>query len=78
MQILNNRSGRHSVTEGGLTRPGVPLPRDGERPVAYADRIGEWYAALKSDRHRKDHGLFLTPVPAADFMGRRIRGGRAL
>ena len=72
MQNLNNSSGRLSVTEGGLVCQEVPLPGHGERPVAYADRIGEWYAALKSDQHRKDHGLFLTPIPAADFMGQRI------
>jgi len=47
----------------------------GERPTVYADRVGEWYAARKSDRHRKEHGLFLTPVPVADFMARQIRGG---
>ena len=45
---------------------------DGERPAAYADRVGEWYTAKRSDRQRRDHGLFLTPVPAADFMARRI------
>ena len=28
----------------------VPAPRKGERPAVYADRIGEWYAASKSDR----------------------------
>ena len=72
MQNLNNSSGRLSVTAGGHSCQGIPLPRDGERPVAYSDRIGEWYAALRSDRQRKDHGLFLTPVPAADFMGQRI------
>ena len=56
------------------TRPchGMPGPRKGERPTAYADRIGEWYAARRSDRHRKDYGLFLTPVPAADFMAGQI------
>ena len=47
--------------------------------MVYADRIGEWYAASKSDRHRKEHGLFLTPVPVADFMADRIKaGGRKL
>ena len=50
----------------------MPGPRKGERPTVYADRIGEWYAARRSDRHRKDHGLFLTPVAAADFMAGRI------
>ena len=57
----------------------LPAPGEGERPAVYADRIGEWYAARKSDRHRKEHGLFLTPVPVADFMAGRIRaGGRKL
>ncbi len=51
---------------------GMPLPRSGERPVAYADRVGEWYVSRKSTRHRKDHGLYLTPVPVADFMAARI------
>ena len=54
----------------------VPAPREGERPAVYADRIGEWYAASKSDRHRKEHGLFLTPVPVAEFMAGRIKAGR--
>ena len=54
----------------------VPAPRKGERPAVYADRIGEWYAASKSDQHRKEHGLFLTPVPVAEFMAGRIRAGR--
>ena len=51
----------------------MPAPGEGERPAVYADRVGEWYAARKSDRHRKEHGLFLTPVGAADFMAGRIR-----
>lgn len=58
----------------------MPIPHDGERPTAYADRLGEWYASQQSDRHRKEHGLFLTPIQAADFMAgsfearkRRIR-----
>ena len=57
----------------------VPAPREGERPAVYADRVGEWYAASKSDRHRKEHGLFLTPVPVAEFMAGWIKaGGRKL
>ncbi len=51
---------------------GMPNPQEGERPTVYADRVGEWYAARRSDRQRKDHGLFLTPVSAADFMAERI------
>ena len=57
----------------------VPAPREGERPAVYADRIGEWYAARKSARHRKEHGLFLTPVPVAEFMAGRVKAaGREL
>ncbi|WP_419167903.1 N-6 DNA methylase [Candidatus Palauibacter sp.] len=56
----------------------MPVPRQGERPAAYADRVGEWYVSRKSARHRKDHGLYLTPVPVADFMAVKIasRTGR--
>ena len=50
----------------------MPCPRRGERPAAYADHIGEWYAARRSNRQRKEHGLFLTPLAAADFMAKRI------
>ena len=50
----------------------MPGPRTVERPTTYADRIGEWCIRQKTDRQRKDHGLFLTPAPVADFMARRI------
>ena len=50
----------------------MPGPRTVERPTAYADRIGEWCIRQKTDRERKDHGLFLTPAPVADFMAGRI------
>ena len=50
----------------------MPGPREGERPAVFADRIGEWYAARRSVQQRKDHGLFLTQVPTADFMAGRI------
>ena len=58
--------------EVGHATPRMPDPREGERPTAYADRVGQWYAAQKSDRHRKDHGLYLTPPAVADFMAGRI------
>lgn len=63
---------RQSVGTGSL-RSAIPRPREGERPTAYADRVGEWYAGQATDRQRKVHGLFLTPVQAADFMGGRIK-----
>ena len=61
-----------------LSPSAFPRPELGERPTAYADRVGARYAAAKSDRHRKGHGLYLTPVLAADFMAARLRvsGGR--
>ena len=49
-----------------------PEPRQGERPAAYADRVGEWYAGQTSDAQRKAQGLFLTPRQVADLMGGRI------
>lgn len=51
----------------------VPRPGPDERPTVYADRVGEGYAVAKSDRHRKSHGLYLTPVVVADFMAGRLQ-----
>ena len=50
----------------------IPSPISEERPTVYADRFGECYVASKSEKYRKEHGLYLTPVPVADFMARRI------
>ena len=50
----------------------IPVPWNGERPAVYADRVGEWYVARRSDKQRKENGLFLTPVAIADFMASRI------
>lgn len=50
----------------------IPSPISKERPTVYADRFGECYVASKSEKYRKEHGLYLTPVPVADFMARRI------
>lgn len=50
----------------------IPPPAPGERPTEYADRIGEYRVATKSEAHRKQHGLYLTPVAAADFMAAQI------
>ncbi len=51
----------------------IPPPAPGERPTEYADRIGEYQVAAKSEAHRKKHGLYLTPVAAADFMAAQIQ-----
>ena len=51
----------------------MPVPQERERPTVYADRVGAWYVESKSDEHRRTHGLYLTPIPAADFMAGRIK-----
>ena len=43
-----------------------------ERPTFLADRTGMAYAAQVTDEHRKDHGLYLTPIAVADFMAAQI------
>lgn len=50
----------------------MPQPSCAERPTQYADRVGEWYVENRSDMHRKEYGLYLTPIPVADFMGGKI------
>ncbi len=49
----------------------MPACHDGERPLAYADRVGQWHAARTTARRRKAQGLFLTPASIADFMDRQ-------
>ena len=51
----------------------IPIPLTNERPILYADRVGEWYVTQKSNKHRKLHGLYLTPVQVAEFMAKQIR-----
>lgn len=46
----------------------LPLPLSGERPADYADRVGSWYVSTVTAEHRKQHGLYLTPIAVADFM----------
>lgn len=66
------RRGRKPKAETAQAAP-MPEPRVSERPTLYADRVGEWYVAQKSAEHRKGHGLYLTPVLAADFMAEQIQ-----
>jgi adenine-specific DNA-methyltransferase len=51
----------------------IPPPAPGERPTEYADRIGQYHVASRSETDRKQNGLYLTPVAAADFMAAQIR-----
>ena len=50
----------------------MPAPAVEERPCAFADRVGAWYILSRSSHYRKAHGLYLTPVPVADFMAAQI------
>jgi len=43
-----------------------------ESPTAFADRIGQAYAATRNAEHRKSHGLYLTPPIVATFMAGMI------
>ena len=72
MPALNQSPGNRAPVATPNSCACMPAPQTGERPAAYADRVGEWYAGGRSDRQRKDHGLFLTPVAVADFMARRV------
>lgn len=51
----------------------MPVALDGDRPTQYADRVGTWYVEQKTNDMRRSQGLYLTPVPAADFMAGQIR-----
>lgn len=55
-----------------MLRPNIPAPADSERPTGYADRVGAVYASLVHADHRKNQGLYLTPVPIADLMASMI------
>ncbi len=55
----------------------IPTPVRGERPTEYANRVGEWYVEHRSDTHRKEHGLYLTPIAVADYMGSDLCGKRS-
>lgn len=46
--------------------------QEGHNPSAFADALGQAYAAEKSAVHRKSHGLYLTPPSVAAFMAAMI------
>lgn len=78
MVASNEEPGNFPGGPTGIASPGVPNRREEQAPVAYADRMGECYAAGGSGRQRKAHGLFLTPVPAAHFVDVQIAGTRQM
>lgn len=55
----------------------IPNPLPGERPTAYADRAGRWYAEKVSPAHKKEYGQYLTPAPLADFMASHLTPTKA-
>ena len=65
---MSQGSTRDTATGVGIPPMPQPMPQRDECPTAYADRVGEWYVSRRSERHRKEHGLFLTPFEAAEFM----------
>lgn len=46
-------------------------------PARYSLELGEWALASRSEKHRKQHGQFLTPTPVAHFMARQLGPIRA-
>jgi len=46
----------------------TPPPCKDESPTLYAYRVGQWYASLVSETHKKTFGQYLTPVEIAMFM----------
>ena len=55
--------------------PDWPTPAPSERPTSFADRVGGWYASRQSVRHRKEHGLYLTPAAVASYMAQTVDAG---
>ncbi len=72
MTVQKDNRRKRANHEAQSVASAMPVPLEGERPTVYADRVGEWYVVKKSDDHRKSHGLYLTPVLAADFMAEQI------
>lgn len=54
----------------------IVTPRSGEGPTAYADRVGQGYAAQSSAVQKKSLGQYLTPVAVAQFMAELYTGPR--
>jgi len=48
----------------------VPKPHQNENPTAYADRLGQLYAATVPLEYKKRYGQYLTPAPIAVHMAR--------
>ena len=64
LQLIEDTMDSASVTAA------CPEPADGESPVLYAQRLGEWFAAHRSREHKKQYGQFFTPAEIAWFMAK--------
>ena len=54
----------------------ISAPVPDERPASYADRIGSEVVGRKST-HRKEIGIYLTPVEVADFVAGAFENDRS-
>lgn len=79
--MLDIESAQHTKESGSDERYAyptvIPKPQAGERPAAYADRVGSWYVSTVTAEHRKKNGLYLTPIAVADFMASMHDTGKA-
>jgi len=67
---------KHLQSQRAISAAAIAEPQDeAERPTYRADRIGAAYAARVTVEHRKNHGLYLTPIAVANFMAAQIAAG---
>jgi len=82
---LNGSPPPDNIWKGSCDYPGcglvsvseIPDPLPGERPTAYADRAGRWYAERVAPAHKKEYGQYLTPAPLANFMASHLAPDKA-
>lgn len=51
----------------------MPEPMQDERPAAYAERLGLWYAPHRTAEHKKQLGQYQTPLAVAYYMAGLFR-----
>jgi adenine-specific DNA-methyltransferase len=62
-----------ATRESGLSEASSQARVDADiRPTQQADKAGAAYASEVTADHRKNHGLYLTPVAVADFMAAQV------
>ena len=72
MSLLSQSTDTLNVAQTRPANSNIPVPRSGEGPTDYADRVGEWYVTKRSNEQRRENGLFFTSVATAKFMANRI------